>query len=231
MGNAASDNKMRRTENFIARTITGGGRLTNGNEKFVVTRLRQRLRRAGEIRLNEIARNELQQAMKTLLSSVGLLIALSCSLEAKTVKFPEKDPAFSITLPDDWTTTPKNDGLECQAGDGSNYSFLIQTFDVKSDDEAKTNLPKLIQAMGDNPDLKDFKPVGEIMEMTMAKMKLFIANATASTEGTKMIFTAVGFAPKKGAYFSVVSVEPEAVDRAHDKAMGEIMGSITPISG
>jgi hypothetical protein len=39
MGNAAaSDNKMRVKEDFIARTITGGGRLTNGNEKFVVTK-------------------------------------------------------------------------------------------------------------------------------------------------------------------------------------------------
>ena len=169
--------------------------------------------------------------MKTLLSCVSLLIALSCSLEAKTVKFPEKDPAFSITIPEDWTTTPKNDGLECKAGDGSNYSFLIQSFDAKSDDEVKTNLPKLIQAMGDNPELKDFKLMGDVAEMTMAKMKLFIANAGASTGGTKMIFTAVAFAPKKGTYFSVISAEVEAVDLAHDKAMGEIMGSITPTSG
>lgn len=168
--------------------------------------------------------------MKALLISVCLLVALGFRLEAKTVKYPEKDPVFSLTLPDDWTATPKNDGLECQAGDGSNYSFLIQSFEVKSDDEVKTNLPKLIQAMADNPDVKEFKPMGEVLEMAMAKMKLFVANATASTAGTKLIFTAVGFAPKKGTYFSVVSVEPEAVDRAHDKAMGEIMGSIAPIS-
>lgn len=169
--------------------------------------------------------------MKTFLISVSLFVALSCSVDAKTVKFPEKDPAFSLTLPDDWTTTPKNDGLECQAGDGSKYSFLIQSFDAKSDDEAKANLPKLIQAMANNPDLKDFKAMDDVAEMKMAEMKLFVANGTASTSGTKMIFTAVGFAPKKGgAYFSVISAEAEAVDQAHDKVMGEIMGSIAPIS-
>jgi hypothetical protein len=181
--------------------------------------------------LNGIARAELKQAMKTLLVSAALFVALSCSLDAKTVNFPEKDPAFSITLPDDWTTTPKNDGLECKAGDGSDYSFLIQPFDAKSDEEVKTSLPKLIQAMADNPELKEFKPMEDVMEMAMAKMKLFIANATASTGETKMIFTAVAFAPKKGTYFSVISAEAEAVDRAHDKMMGQIMGSLTPVSG
>jgi hypothetical protein len=169
--------------------------------------------------------------MKPLLLSACFLVALAFSLEAKTVKFPEKDPAFTLTLPDDWTTTPKNDGLECEAGDGSKYSFLIQSFDAKSDDEAKANLPKLIQAMANNPDLKDFKPMEDVAEMAMAKMKLFIANGIGSVGGTKMIFTAVAFAPKKGTYFSVVSAETEAVDQAHDKVMGEIMGSLTPISG
>jgi len=36
MGSARSENKIRTAENFIARTITGGGRHTNGKEKFVV---------------------------------------------------------------------------------------------------------------------------------------------------------------------------------------------------
>lgn len=169
--------------------------------------------------------------MKTLSIVLSLLIALSCSLEAKTVKFPEKDPLFSITLPDDWTTEVINDDLECKAGDGSGYSFMIQSSDAKSDDEVKANLPKLIQAMADNPAVKDFKPMEEVVEMAMAKVKLFIANGTALNNGTKMVFTVVAFAPKKGTYFNVLTVEPEAVDRAHDKVMGEIMGSIAPTSG
>jgi hypothetical protein len=169
--------------------------------------------------------------MKTLFVAASLWIALSLSLVAKTVKFPEKDPAFSLTLPDDWTTTPKHDGLECAAGDGSGYSFLIQSFDAKSDEELKTSLPKLVQTMGDIPDLKDLKPTSDVVEMAMAKTKLFIANATASIGEIKMILTAIAFAPKKGTYFSVITIEPEAVDRAHDKVMGEIMGTITPISG
>ena len=57
--------------------------------------------------------------MKTLLILVSLLIATSLSLSAKTLKFPEKDPAFSITLPDGWTAVPDKDGnLDCQSGDG-----------------------------------------------------------------------------------------------------------------
>jgi hypothetical protein len=48
--------------------------------------------------------------MKTPLILASLLIATSLSLSAKTFKFPEKDPAFSITLPDGWTAVPDKDG-------------------------------------------------------------------------------------------------------------------------
>jgi hypothetical protein len=73
--------------------------------------------------------------MKTLLLSVSLLIATYPGLGAKTVKFPEKDPAFSITLPDDWIVKTDRDGnLDCKAGDGSRLSFLIQRLDAKTEE-------------------------------------------------------------------------------------------------
>ena len=53
--------------------------------------------------------------MKTLILSASLLIATSLSLSAKTIKYPEKNPAFNITLPDDWTA---GDCRGAQGGDG-----------------------------------------------------------------------------------------------------------------
>ena len=71
--------------------------------------------------------------MKTLILLASLLIATSLSLSARTIKYPEKNPAFSITLPDDWTVKPNSDGsLKREAGDGSKYNFLIQALDAKT---------------------------------------------------------------------------------------------------
>lgn len=168
--------------------------------------------------------------MKTPLILASLLIATSLSLSAKTIKYPEKDPAFSITLPDGWTTKPDKDGdLDCVAGDGSKFSFLIMdSKNITSDDELKSYLPELARTMGEGVKLKDLK-VGDVKEMTNAnKVKLMGLNAPGQTEGIPMVISLAGFAPTKGNYFVIVGVESVEVDKAHDKDMGGILNSITP---
>lgn len=169
--------------------------------------------------------------MKTLLTlAASVLIATSLSLSAKTFKYPEKDPAFSITLPDGWTAAPDKDGnLDCQSGDGSKFSFsIIDSSNITSDAELKTYLPKLADTMAEGAKLKDLK-VGDVKEMTTAnKVKLMGLNAQGQTEGVKMVISLAGFAPAKGHYFVIMAAESEEVDKAHDKDMGGILNSITP---
>jgi hypothetical protein len=169
--------------------------------------------------------------MKALLIlATSLLLATSLSLSAKTIKYPEKDPAFSITLPDGWTAKPDKDGnLDCVAGDGSNFSFsIIAATNITSDDELKSYLPKLAQTMSEGAQLKDLK-VGDVKEMTTAnKVKLMGLNAHGQTEGVPMVISLAGFAPTKGNYFVIMGAESVEVDKAHDKDMGGIINSISP---
>jgi hypothetical protein len=168
--------------------------------------------------------------MKPLLILASFLIATSLSLSAKTIKYPEKDPSFSITLPDGWTTKADKDGnLDCTAGDGSNFSFsIISSENITSDEELKAFLPKLAQTMADGAKLKDLK-VGEMKEMTNAnKVKLMGLNAHGQTEGVAMVISLAGFAPSKDNYFIIMGAESVEVDKAHDKDMGSIINSITP---
>ena len=169
--------------------------------------------------------------MKTLLIlAASLLIATSLSLSAKTIKYPEKDPAFSITLPDGWTAKPDKDGnLDCEAGDGSKFSFsIIDSKNITTDEELKTYLPKLAETMGEGAKLKDLK-VGDVKEMTTAnKVKLMGLNAHGQTEGVDMVISLAGFAPAKGNYFVIMGAESVEVDKAHDKDMGVIINSISP---
>lgn len=167
--------------------------------------------------------------MKTLLVSVSLFLAIAPGLNARTVRLPEKDPVFSFTLPDDWTTKPTNDGLECQAGGGSKFMFLIRPFEAATDEEARKGLSELVPTVK-NPDMKDFK-VGDVEEMAMGKMRVFVLKATMMVSGTPLLLTTIAFAPKKGTYFGTMSMVREDVDAAHRKVMREILSSITPISG
>jgi hypothetical protein len=170
--------------------------------------------------------------MKTLLLlAASFLIAASPNLRAKTIKYPEKDPAFSITLPDGWTAKPDKDGnLDCQAGDDSKFSFsIIASPNITSDEELKSYLPKLAATMAEGAKLKGLK-VGDVKEMTTAnKVKLMGLNATGQTEGVEMVISLAGFAPAKGNYFVIMGAESVEVDKAHDKDMGTILNSISPI--
>jgi hypothetical protein len=169
--------------------------------------------------------------MKTpFIFAASLLVASSLSLQAKTIKYPEKNSAFSITLPDGWTATPDKDGnLDCQAGDGSKFSFsIIASTNITTDAELKTYLPKLAETMGEGAKLEDLK-IGDVKEMTTAnKVKLIGLNANGQTEGIDMVISLAGFAPTKGSYFVIMAAESVEVDKAHDKEMGAIISSISP---
>jgi hypothetical protein len=94
----------------------------------------------------------------------------------------------------------------------------------------KAYLQRIVRTL-DLGDPKDSK-VGEINETTMATdVKLFGINATNTTIGVDMIYSAAAFAPKKGAYFALLGVETVAGHKAHENMMGEILNSITPIAG
>lgn len=174
--------------------------------------------------------------MRTLLIlAASLLIATSGGADAKTIKYPDKDPAFSITIPDDWTAKPDKDGnLDCEAGDDSQFSFSIistEGMEMENEEKVKTYLSTLAKTMGDGAEIKDLK-IGEMKEMTTPKgVKLFGLNAKGPSSGADMVISLAAFAPKKGTYFIIMAAAEASVDKAHDKAMGEIIGSITPISG
>ena len=172
--------------------------------------------------------------MKTLpILAASLLIATSLGLSAKTIKFPDKDPAFSITLPDDWTTKSDKDGnLDCEAGDGSKFSFsIVPTDEINKEEELKTYLSTLAKTMGDGAEIKDLK-VGELKQMTTPKgVKLFGLNANGPSSGVEMVISLAAFAPKKETYFIIMAAAVADVDKAHDQVMGEIINSITPTSG
>lgn len=165
--------------------------------------------------------------------AAALLVAASLSLSAGTMKYPEKDPAFSFTLPDGWTTTvDKKGALDCKVNGSSKFPiFSINPLKGRTTEAAITAaMPKLAKISGESAGIENLQ-ISDIKEMTTAKnVKFLRLNATGPTSEIEMVMSILAFAPRKDTYFVIMS-SALASDKTHEQAIGEIVKSITPISG
>jgi hypothetical protein len=166
-----------------------------------------------------------------LIIAATLLLGTSFGLRAETVKFPEKDPAFSVTVPKGWTATTDKDGnliLVCSK-DNLTTGFLRQE-ELKTDDDLAQFLMLLAHEIATKLELKDLR-VGEINKSrTENGIKLFRLNASGTDpKGREMILPMAGFAPRTGVYFFTSAPSPAGVYKEHQKDNSDILNSITPI--
>jgi hypothetical protein len=167
----------------------------------------------------------------SLIIAATLLLVPSFSLRAETVKFPEKDPAFSVTPPKGWTvTTDKEGNLHLLCPKDNATTLFIPQPDVKTDDDLAQFLMLLAHELEKNLELKDLR-VGEINKSkTENGLKLFRLNASGTTsDGREMILPLAGFAPRTGVYFITSAPCPSDVYKARQKDNSDIINSITPI--
>ena len=150
---------------------------------------------------------------------------LSSVIEAKTIKCPQRDSLFSITIPDSWGTKWESDGsLTCMPRNHSKYVSVIPSENVGSTTELGKQLSKTAQAAGRNAGMKDLK-LGPLREMSGSHgFSLLSINAQGTAGGRPMMFTLVGFAPIKDNSFTVIGLEPAGT---RDKEIGAIVNSIS----
>lgn len=168
--------------------------------------------------------------MKTNLTRIGaitaiLLLTAAVSLQAKTIEFPEKDPAFTFTIPESWTTEPGKDGrIYCTAEDGFKIG-VVSSPGVKSAEDAKELLPKILKGMADAMKCEDYKP-GQVHARELRNIWMSVMQGRCESEGTDMSLNAVVFSLSPGKYFSLVGAAPTKLDKAHNKDMDELIRSI-----
>ena len=171
--------------------------------------------------------------MKTLITLLAAcLIATSPSLRAETIKFPEKDPAFSFTLPDGWKATLNKKGdLECSVDGRSKFPiFKIIRIGTLTDEKMKDAMPKFMKIYGQSSGIENLL-VSDLKETANAKKVKFLRmNGSGPTSEIEMGLAILAFAPRKDTYFLIMS-GALASDKTHEQAIGEIVKSITPISG
>jgi hypothetical protein len=164
----------------------------------------------------------------TFVATGCLLLGASRSLQAKTVEFPEKDPAFTFNLPDGWTTETEKDGrIYCTAGDGFKFG-IVASPGVENAEEAKALLPTILKAMSDAMKCESFK-MEEEHTGEVGKLWMTARSASGKLAGNEMSMHAVVFSLTPGKYFSLVGASTKELNEAHDKDMNEVIASIAAV--
>jgi hypothetical protein len=170
----------------------------------------------------------MNKRVHSFLAAAVILFLGAPLLHAKTVQFPEKDPAFTFNMPDGWSTESGTDGrIYCTAPDGFKIG-LVASPGVSDADDAKALLPKILKGMGDAMKCDNYK-AEEAHSGEIGKMWLTSMEAKCSSEGTDMSLNAVVFSLAPGKYFSIVGAAPATLNKAHDKDMNDLINSITAV--
>jgi hypothetical protein len=175
-------------------------------------------------------KTRIAKSFLTCLAAGSLFLAPVISLQAKTVEFPAKDPAFSFTLPDGWTTETGEDGrLYCTAGDGSEFKIgFVASPGLKNADDAKELLPKILKGMSDAMKCENYK-ASEAQAGKMGAISFVAMEGHGTVSGTEMVLNAFIFSLTPGHYFSIVGASSKAVDEAHNKDMSGLIASIAEV--
>jgi hypothetical protein len=125
----------------------------------------------------------------SVLTAVVILFLGAPLLHAKTVEFPEKDPAFTFNMPDSWSTETGKDGrLYCTARDGFKIG-IVASPSVSNPEEAKALLPKILQGMADGMKGTNYEQE-EVHTADLGKMWMAVAQAhCSSTERPAGLFS------------------------------------------
>jgi hypothetical protein len=167
-----------------------------------------------------------QMKMKIVVLSALIGIATAPGLAAKIVQYPEKNPLFSVTIPDSWTCKLIRDGdLECNA-DEPGLGFQVIPKKWEDEEEMKAMLPSIGEKIGSK--LKDMK-VGKVQEMTTSgKMKLLRIDVAGTSNGVELTLWLAAFKTANKPYImmtgALAKVRPE-----HQKTIAQILNSIAPV--
>ncbi|PZR76825.1 MAG: hypothetical protein DLM73_01320 [Chthoniobacterales bacterium] len=159
-----------------------------------------------------------------------LFLSAVTALQAKSIKFPEKDPDFSFKLPEGWTVEADKDGdLVCKSGDAQgltlNVNKMGQTFP-----QVKEQLPDLAKTFTKAASMKEVesKDLGDDTNKNGVKGTIYVVKGKSSGQGITAELLAIE--PKEGgdAYFLMFSGLAVAMQK-HGDDIGAIVDSIKVI--
>src|SRR5881394_3101350 len=161
--------------------------------------------------------------MKKLIAAiVAVAVCLPALLQAKTLKFPQKHPEFSVTFPSDWKAEITSAGIISAQPKGAAYAISI--FPVQANtaqgaiEETLKEVEKRFSDIKSN-DPSEFK--------NASGLKFLESDMTAKDKGSPRALAIVAFSMDKESYFALFQAGTPEADKQYTEAVSGIVNSIT----
>jgi len=144
-----------------------------------------------------------QKLAQLLFFTCSLSAAMAQSDRAQTASYPEKNPLFTVEIPNGWQLQRENGAVKLVAQ--ANAVCLLQHVDnVKDEETAQTALPELMQLEGHQFNLNSLVISGKPKVVKLGDFKGFAAIGRGTDKGGgETLWQTMLFAPKEGDYYLV----------------------------
>ena len=157
-----------------------------------------------------------------------LFLAASSRLDAEQIKHPQSDPAFTITIPSDWTAKWDEKGnLSCKSADGGERFSIIPVGKGKDWEYLKDYLPGLARKSGQDWKFQDQKDTELEEPTTPRKVKVLKISTHGMREGAKTVIKIAAFKVAAEKVFVVLSMGPD--NGKFPAKVDAAIASVTPL--
>jgi hypothetical protein len=165
--------------------------------------------------------------MKFKAIALGVLLAILGPgiLAAKTLKFPQKHPEFSVTFPNDWKAEITSAGIISAQPKGAAYAISIFPVQASTAQGAIEETMKEVDKRFSNVKAND--PV-EFKSETGVKM--LETDMMAKDKGSPRSLAIVAFSFDKATYFALFQAGTPEADKQYTDAVISIVNSIASLT-
>jgi hypothetical protein len=161
------------------------------------------------------------------LKTIALLLALTVLFpwgsEAKTLKFPQKHPEFSVTFPNDWKAEITDAGIITAQPKGAAYAISIFPVQATSARGAIEETLKEVEKRFNN--IKQGDPVDFSNDNGI---KFLERDLTAKDKDSPRALAIVAFTIDRASYFALFQAGTPEADKQYTQDVIGIVKSITP---
>lgn len=164
------------------------------------------------------------------IAAASLFFSVILPVEAKRVKFPEEDPAFSFNLPGGWTMEADKDGdLVCKSGDSPGITLNVNKMN-QIFVEVKESLPGLGKTFSKAAKMTavETKDLGDDTNKQGVKGSIYVVKGKSSGQAVTAELLAIEPRKDENAFFIMFSGLADAMSK-HGEDIGAIIDSIKAI--
>jgi hypothetical protein len=156
---------------------------------------------------------------------VAVVVCLPAFLEAKTLKFPQKHPEFSVTFPSDWKAEITSAGIISAQPKGAAYAISIFPVQANTAQGAIDETMKEVEKRFSN--IKANDPV-EFKSET--GLKCLESDMTAKDKDSPRALAIVAFSFDRENYFALFQAGTPEADRQYTQDVVAIVNSIAAVN-